>query len=186
MAGHGRRLYGVELAAGGPPSDLPAPDLLVSVISASAEPVVLFTDGPLTNLAAALRLDPGMVENIAMVFTMGGALDVPGNNFDNPDAEWNIWADPTAAAEVFASGVPLTLVPLDATNQVPVHLFHVAALREHQTTAAVTATVTMLGASEELRAVPVLLGRAHRGVADRREPGPVRDDAPCRGPRGRA
>ncbi len=121
------------------------------MISASAEPVVVFTDGTLTNLAAAFRLDPGIVENIAMVYTMGGAVDVPGNNFNNPDAEWNIWVDPTAAAEVFASGVPLTLVPLDATNQVPVHLFHLPALREHQTTPAATATVTMLEASEELR-----------------------------------
>ncbi len=144
--------YGAAVPAGGAPSDLPAPELLVSVISASAEPVVVFTDAPLTNLAAALRLDPGIVGNIAMVYTMGGAVDVPGNNFNNPDSEWNIWVDPTAAAEVFASGVPLTLVPLDATNQVPVHLFHVTALREHQTTPAATAAVTMLEASEELRA----------------------------------
>ena len=144
--------WGLELPEGDPPSDLPAPELLVSLISASAEPVVLFTDGTLTNLAVALRLDPGIVGNIAMVYTMGGAVDVPGNTFDNPEAEFNIWVDPTAAAEVFASGVPLTLVPLDATNQVPVHLFQLAALREHQTTPAATATVTMLDASEELTA----------------------------------
>ena len=101
--------------------DLPAPELLVSVIESEADPVVVFTDGPLTNLAAALRLDPGIAGNIAMVFTMGGAIDVPGNTPRNPDAEYNIWVDPVAAAEVLASGVPLTLIPLDATNQVPLH-----------------------------------------------------------------
>ena len=56
---------------------------------------------------------------------MGGAVHVKGNikslepKSDNTVAEWNIYADPKAAATVFASGIPITLVPLDATNQVP-------------------------------------------------------------------
>lgn len=138
--------WGLHLPEGGQPSGLPAPELLVSVISSTVEPMVVFTDGPLTNLAAAIRLDPGIVERIGMVFTMGGAVDVAGNTDQNPMAEYNLWVDPVAAAEVLASGLPLTLVPLDATNQVPLHLFHLRALQEHQATPGAAAAVTMLSA----------------------------------------
>ena len=37
----------------------------------------------------------------------------------NLHAEWNYYCDPYACAQVLRSGVPLTLIPLDATNQVP-------------------------------------------------------------------
>jgi purine nucleosidase/pyrimidine-specific ribonucleoside hydrolase len=85
---------------------------------------MIFVSGTLTNLAEALRLDPGISGNILDVHIMGGSIDVPGNiasdwpEIDNQVAEWNIWVDPLAAEEVFASGLPLHLAPLDATNQV--------------------------------------------------------------------
>jgi inosine-uridine nucleoside N-ribohydrolase len=141
--------WGLELPDGGAPSGLPAPELLVSVIETEADPVVVFTDGPLTNLAAALRLDPGIAGNITMVYAMGGAIDVPGNTPRNPDAEYNIWVDPVAAAEVLASGVPLTLIPLDATNQLPLHAVHLRALEEHQSSPVGAAVVAMLEANSE-------------------------------------
>jgi inosine-uridine nucleoside N-ribohydrolase len=46
---------------------------------------------------------------------MGGAVDVPGNV--TPDAEFNIHVDPDAARVVIEAGLPLDLVPLDATRQ---------------------------------------------------------------------
>ena len=57
---------------------------------------------------------------------MGNALDIPGNIKEiamwkaNTTAEWNFFCDPLAAKKVLGSGVPVWLVPLDATNQVPV------------------------------------------------------------------
>jgi inosine-uridine nucleoside N-ribohydrolase len=101
-----------------------APGLMVSVINQSAQPVTIFLSGTFTNLAQALRLDPGISDNISAVYFMGGAVNVPGNitnllpDSDNLVAEWNIITDPLAAQEVFASGLPLFMVPLDATNKV--------------------------------------------------------------------
>lgn len=143
--------YGVTLPQGGVISGLTAPELLVQVIEDSADPVVLYTDGPLTNLAAALRLEPGIVENISSVFSMGGALDVVGTVDRNPAAEWNIWIDPTAATEVLTSGLTVTLVPLDATNQVPLNVFHLQALQQHADSPTTAAVVALLEGNEQLQ-----------------------------------
>ena len=113
-----------------------AADLMVSVITQSPEPITVFVSGPLTNLAQALRNDPGIGENIAAVYIMGGAVYVPGNISDlladsgNTVAEWNIYGDPPAASEVFEAGLTIYLVPLDATNQVGVGRDDTAQWRE--------------------------------------------------------
>jgi inosine-uridine nucleoside N-ribohydrolase len=98
-----------------------AVELLTSAIQSSPEKVVLLTLGPLTNVAEALQTTPSLVNNLKMIYIMGGAVDVPGNiaisgvGIDNKVAEWNIYVDPHAANVVFKSGAPVTLVPLDAT-----------------------------------------------------------------------
>jgi purine nucleosidase/pyrimidine-specific ribonucleoside hydrolase len=102
----------------------PAAQLIVDVVHQSSQPVLVFVSGLHTNLAEALRLDPGIAENIRWAQVMGGAVYVPGNiesdwpQLDNKVSEWNIWVDPVAADEVFRSGVALRVVPLDLTNQV--------------------------------------------------------------------
>jgi inosine-uridine nucleoside N-ribohydrolase len=101
-----------------------APELMVATINQSPLRVSVFVTGPATNLAQALKLDPGISNNIDGVYMMGGAVYIPGNIHDfypdseNSVAEWNIYADVQAAQEVFESGIPIYLVPLDATNQV--------------------------------------------------------------------
>jgi inosine-uridine nucleoside N-ribohydrolase len=103
---------------------VPAAQLIVETVKNSPQPVLIFISGSHTNLAEALRIDPSIASNIRDVYIMGGAVNVPGNihsdwsAFDNEVAEWNIWVDPLAASEVFASGLNLHLVPLDATRQV--------------------------------------------------------------------
>ncbi|MEX2555430.1 MAG: nucleoside hydrolase [Actinomycetota bacterium] len=71
--------------------------------------------GPLTNVALALRADPALGRRLGGISIMGGGLDF-GNV--TPGAEYNIWADPEAAAVVFESGVPLVMCPLDVTHRV--------------------------------------------------------------------
>ncbi|MFI7020073.1 nucleoside hydrolase [Streptomyces sp. NPDC050164] len=71
--------------------------------------------GPLTNIAAALVLDPAFAGRIRHLVFMGGAAMVPGNM--TSVAEFNIWADPDAADIVLSSGITYTMVGLDATHQ---------------------------------------------------------------------
>jgi inosine-uridine nucleoside N-ribohydrolase len=94
-------------------------DLIVEAAMTSDRPVTIYAVAPLTNVARALRREPGIADNITQIVIMGGAVDVAGNVFDSP-AEWNIFIDAGAAADVISSGVPITLVALDATNDVPV------------------------------------------------------------------
>jgi inosine-uridine nucleoside N-ribohydrolase len=103
-----------------------AVELLISIVKDSPHKVTVLTLGPLTNLAEAMQAEPSLADNLEMIYMMGGAVDVRGNVFGemagiaNTVAEWNIFCDPLAANTVFHSGAPITLVPLDATNDVPV------------------------------------------------------------------
>jgi pyrimidine-specific ribonucleoside hydrolase len=109
------------------PAAQTAPELMASLAQASPEPMTLLTLGPLTNVAEALQADPAVSGHLAMIYIMGGAVDVSGNVAgsgagldDNTGAEWNIYVDPYAANVVLQSGTPVTFVPLDATNHAPV------------------------------------------------------------------
>ncbi len=78
--------------------------------------LTLIALGPLTNLALALNRDPQGMKLLRQVVIMGGAVRTKGNI--TPYAEFNIFVDPWAAQTVFRSGLPILLVPLDATRQV--------------------------------------------------------------------
>ena len=91
-------------------------DLILETLDRFAGRLVVVALGPLTNVALALRRDPGRLAQAARIVVMGGAVAVPGNV--TAVAEFNIHVDPEAAAEVFASGLPIELVPLDATRRV--------------------------------------------------------------------
>ena len=74
-----------------------APELISDLVRGETTAVEIVAVAPLTNLAVALRDDPGLAEMIAGITIMGGAVEVPGNVFRNEVGEWNIWVDPTAA-----------------------------------------------------------------------------------------
>ena len=111
-------------------ADLPPPqakaqsahavDWLIDTLSAAApSSVTLLPIGPLTNIATALSRSPGIAKALKEVVIMGGATPRIGGNM-TPHAEFNIFVDPEAAAMVFASGLPITLVPLDLSHQMVV------------------------------------------------------------------
>src|SRR5687767_13423105 len=127
---------GLGLPEGGDPVAQDAVALFTSVIQESPEPVTVLALGPLTNVGAALDATPALVENIEMIYVMGGAVDADGSSVseENTVAEWNIYCDPHAARIVVESGAPITLVPLDATNDVPVTPEFVAQLEAEKST----------------------------------------------------
>jgi pyrimidine-specific ribonucleoside hydrolase len=114
-------LFGLEIAGVPGTPQGSAVELLTETIGASERQVTILATGPLTNIAEALAAEPDLVAQIDRLVIMGGAVDVPGNA--PPDgspaaAEWNLAADPAAASAVLESGIPVLLVPLDATNDV--------------------------------------------------------------------
>lgn len=92
-----------------------AVDLIIETIMAAPGEITLVAVAPLTNLAVAIRREPGIVEAVGEVIIMGGAFRHPGNT--TPQAEFNVYVDPHAAYIVYHSGMPITLVPLDVTYQ---------------------------------------------------------------------
>jgi purine nucleosidase len=113
-------------------ADLPPPrakaqsrhavDWLIETLSTAAPgSQTLVPIGPLTNIATALTREPGIARALREVVIMGGATPEKGGNM-SPYAEFNIFVDPDAAAIVFASGLPITLVPLDLSHQMIVTL----------------------------------------------------------------
>jgi pyrimidine-specific ribonucleoside hydrolase len=119
--------YGLDLPP--IPSDRAGADaveLLREVLAGAEAPMTVVVLGPWTNLEAVLAADPSMASRIAGLHVMGGALDAPGNVFDEqgepmqPSLEWNLAADPSAVSSVLELGIPVSLVALDATDQLPV------------------------------------------------------------------
>lgn len=81
--------------------------------------ITLVCVGPLTNLAIALNVEPSLPDLVAGLVIMGGAYHVPGNT--TPQAEFNIYCDPEAAAQVFEVAERFkrfTAIGLDVCHQV--------------------------------------------------------------------
>lgn len=108
------------------PEDVDGADLLIRLSHEHAGRLEVLAIGPLTNLAIALRRDPGLTERVARVTIMGGAALAPGNV--TPVAEANIHDDPEAAAVVLAADWDTVIVGLDVTMTQVLEESSVAAL----------------------------------------------------------
>lgn len=93
-------------------SDLPACELIYQTARNCGGRLNLLAVGPLTNVALALEAHPDLPELIEQITIMGGGLH--GGNM-TMTSEFNIYNDPEAAKQVFASGMKLTMVGLDVT-----------------------------------------------------------------------
>jgi inosine-uridine nucleoside N-ribohydrolase len=112
-----------------PPSRQPEALHAVELIAQKLRqrPLTLIPIGPLTNIALLIATHPELKGQIEKVVLMGGAIGL-GNV--TPSAEFNVWADPEAAARVFTSGLNLTMVGLDVTHRAMLSAERADALRE--------------------------------------------------------
>ncbi|KAJ0977595.1 hypothetical protein J5N97_013069 [Dioscorea zingiberensis] len=132
----------------------------VMIDTISAGPTTVFIIGSHTNFALFLMTNPHLKKNVEHIYVMGGGVRsmnptgccpkksnsscIPqqcgdrGNIFtsyhSNPYAEFNMFGDPFAAYQVFHSGIPITLVPLDATNTIPVNKKFFMTFEQNQAT----------------------------------------------------
>nr|TKW27362.1 hypothetical protein SEVIR_3G252700v2 [Setaria viridis] len=132
--------------------------VMIDTISAGPTTVILI--GAHTNFAIFLMTNPHLKRNVEHMYIMGGGVRSKnptgccpknattsctpeqcgdhGNLFTsystNPNAEFNIFGDPFAAYQVFHSGIPITLVPLDATNTIPINEKFFYEFKRHQST----------------------------------------------------
>ncbi len=99
-----------------PPAASPAAghavDYLIDTIRAAPGEITLVATGPLTNIALAARKEPRLADWVRGFVIMGGSA---GRGNTTPAAEYNMWADPEAAAIVFRAGWTVHMLGLDVT-----------------------------------------------------------------------
>jgi inosine-uridine nucleoside N-ribohydrolase len=106
-----------------PASVQPAATLILSTLRTAPRPITIVAIGPLTNIALALKLDPGIKPHIERIVLMGGT-------YASAEAEYNIAWDPAAAEIVFQSGVPITALGLEVTKPLVLRDRDLLGLRE--------------------------------------------------------
>jgi inosine-uridine nucleoside N-ribohydrolase len=102
-----------------------AVDLISAAVADSPSAPTIVTLGPLTNLEEAFAADPSLPDRLAGIHAMLGTVQAPGNvliegRTTADRLEWNAFADPSAVAAVLEADVPISIVPLDATDDVAV------------------------------------------------------------------
>jgi purine nucleosidase len=89
-----------------------AVDYIIDTVGTAPGEITLVATGPLTNIALAVRREPRLADWVRGFVIMGGSA---GRGNVTPAAEYNIWADPEAAAVVFRAGWTVTMLGLDVT-----------------------------------------------------------------------
>lgn len=95
-------------------------DFLLAQANKHPGQITLIAIGPLFTVQAAIERDPTAFRKFKRVVLMGGSIERGYDGKDGerrpPDAEWNINRNPAGAQALFASGVPVFVMPLDSTQ----------------------------------------------------------------------
>lgn len=120
------------------------------ILAAPRGTFTLIALGPLTNVAQALERDPSLARRIDRISIMGGStthgnLCCGAGDGTDHGQEFNLWADPAAAAKVFSAlSGKVFLTALNATDFVPITFSFAERLAAHNTTVATDTVVTIL------------------------------------------
>jgi inosine-uridine nucleoside N-ribohydrolase len=123
LVGRQRGVVNSHGASGLDGTDLPPPDrtpvnahavdFLIETARAHRGDLVLAVTGPATNVALAIKREPRFAGWLREISVMGGSTAL-GNI--TPVAEYNVWCDPEAAAELFACGAPIRMAGYNVTS----------------------------------------------------------------------
>jgi inosine-uridine nucleoside N-ribohydrolase len=125
-----------------------ATEIIRRIVRANPGEISIVAVGPLTNVATALRADPGLIPLIRSIVIMGGSLS--GGNI-TPAAEFNFYVDPEAARIVFDSGAPITMVGLDVTRKVQIGDEQLKVMEGANNKVSQTAARILRGAMERMK-----------------------------------
>ena len=92
-----------------------AAEFIVRTVNAAPGEITIIMVGPLTSLGEALRLDPSIAQKIRELVMLGGSIATDYDLADKPAKEANVSMDIPADKAVFASGLPILMVGLDAS-----------------------------------------------------------------------
>lgn len=96
-------------------------EFILTQIKRNPGEITLISIGPLVNVGALLDKDPAAFRKLRRVVLMGGSIargygDLGYTKPKGPEPEWNLKNDVPAAQKLFASGVPIFMMPLDSTQ----------------------------------------------------------------------
>jgi purine nucleosidase len=97
-----------------------AVEFIIRTVMDNPGEITLVGIGPLTNIAAAIIMEPRIVHNVKEIILMGGAVRLGDNAAELYPVEYNMQCDPEAAGVVFSSGAPIVMAGLDVTRKVVV------------------------------------------------------------------
>jgi len=92
-----------------------AVDFILGAIRQNPGEITLISLAPLSNVGAAIDRDPATFRQLKRVVIMGGSIG-HGPGAHDPTAEYNIYMDIPAAKKLFASTVPIDMMPIDVTQ----------------------------------------------------------------------
>jgi inosine-uridine nucleoside N-ribohydrolase len=103
------------------PSHGDAAEFLLDQVRKNPGEITLIAIGPLMNVGAAIDRDAATFRKLKRVVIMGGSIRKGYGDYGYtepvaPMPEWNILNDVASAQKLFASGVPLFVMPLDSTQ----------------------------------------------------------------------
>ena len=116
----------------GAPTPVPDDDAVEALcrLFGAGNDLELVAIGPLTNIAAALAVDPTLARRIGRLTLMGGFVRgaTYGGAAFPPGMDYNLCADPTASRRVLLAGISTRIIPIDVTLQVWIESRDVRAL----------------------------------------------------------
>ena len=145
-------------------------DYIIDTVGAARGEITLVATGPLTNIALAVKREPRLADWVREFVIMGGSA---GRGNVTPAAEYNMWADPEAAAAVLRAGWTVVMLGLDVTMRTGAN----AAVRERMRGLGPLGAELLLPALDRYASVALegpssLAGPAAPGGPARERPGP--------------